>query len=141
MKTLEEISRLGAEDLERIALDESIPVPEELSSRVQAALEEQAGADRPTTTDGWTATRRRSGNLSPRKYEASIFAVAAAIALFALGTVFLTREPAPKDTFDDPYLAYAEVEKVFSKISGTIAYGAEKVNESEQTLDKLNYWK
>ena len=53
----------------------------------------------------------------------------------------LNREPQPKDTFDDPYLAYAEVEKVFAKISGTVAYGAEKVTESEQTLDKLTYWK
>ena len=65
--------------------------------------------------------------------------VAAAIAvLLAVG---LTRNPEPKDTFDDPYLAYAEVEKVFSKISGTVAYGADKIYESEATLDKYSYWK
>ena len=38
MKSIDEISRLSAEDLERISLDESIPVPEELSARVQAAI-------------------------------------------------------------------------------------------------------
>ena len=90
MKSIDEITRLSAEDLERISLDESIPVPEELSARVGLTL---------------------------------------------------TRNPEPKDTFDDPYLAYAEVEKVFAKISGTVAYGADKVSQSEQTLDKLTYWK
>ena len=38
MKSIDEISRLSAEDLERISLDESIPVPEELSGKVQAAV-------------------------------------------------------------------------------------------------------
>ena len=129
MKTLEEISRLSAEDLERISLDESIPVPEELSGRVQAAV----GRKEKNTL--------QSANSSARKYGASIFAVAAAISLFALGAVYLQRERTPKDTFDDPYLAYAEVEKVFAKISGTVAYGATKISESEQTLDKYSYWK
>jgi len=65
--------------------------------------------------------------------------IAAAVAV--LVTIGLTHEPAPKDTFDDPYLAYAEVEKAFAKISGTVAYGAEKISQSEQTLDKISYWK
>ena len=117
MKTLDEITRLSAEDLERISLDETIPVPEDLASRVQEAV-------RP-----WT-----------RRWALPATGIAAA-AVAVLVTIGLTREPAPKDTFDDPYLAYAEVERVFSRISGTVAYGAEKIHESEQTLDKLNYWK
>ena len=64
-----------------------------------------------------------------------------AIATLVAVGLTLTRNPEPIDTFDDPYLAYAEVEKVFAKISGTVAYGAEKVSQSEQTLDKLSYWK
>ena len=115
MKKLDEITRLTADDLERISLDESIPVPEELSGKVQQAVRGK--------TLRWAVPT----------------GVAAAIAvLLAVG---LTWNPEPKDTFDDPYLAYAEVEKVFSKISGAVAYGAEKVNESEQTLDKYAYWK
>ena len=117
MKTIDEITRLSAEDLERIALDESIPVPEELSGRVAATL------------------------ARPRSRAWTRWAVPAAAAAIVVAGIGLTREPEPKDTFDDPYLAYAEVEKVFSKISGTVAYGAEKVNESERTLDKLSYWK
>ena len=129
MKTLEEISRLSAEELEKISLDDSIPVPEELSGRVQTAIGRKE-------TDAIQSVRSSS-----RKYGASIFAVAAAISLFALGAVYLNRERNPKDTFDDPYLAYAEVEKVFAKISGTVAYGAEKIVQSEETLDKMSYWK
>ena len=123
MKSIDEISRLSAEDLERISLDESIPVPEELSGKVQEAL---ARADA-------NARTRRLRWILP-----STGIAAAAAILLAVG---LTRNPEPKDTFDDPYLAYAEVEKVFAKISGTVAYGAEKVSQSEQTLDKITYWK
>ena len=114
MKTLDEMTWLSAEDLERISLDESIPVPEELSGKVQAAV------------------RRPVRWMLPA-------GIAAAVAVIV--TIGLTREPAPKDTFDDPYLAYAEVEKAFAKISGTVAYGAEKIAQSEETLDKLSYWK
>ncbi len=115
MKNIDEITPLTADDLERISLDESIPVPEELSRKVQQAVRGR--------TLRWAVPT----------------GVAAAIAvLLAVG---LTRNPEPKDTFDDPYLAYAEVEKVFSKISGTVAYGADKISESEATLDKYSYWK
>ena len=121
MKTIDEISRLGAEDLERISLDESIPVPEELSGKVQEAVAKADG--------------------SRRSWALPSVGIAAAVAVLVAVGLTLTRNPEPKDTFDDPYLAYAEVEKVFAKISGTVAYGAEKVSESEQTLDKLTYWK
>lgn len=115
MKNIDEITRLTADDLERISLDESIPVPEELSGKVQQVVRGR--------TLRWAVPT----------------GVAAAIAvLLAVG---LTRNPEPQDTFDDPYLAYAEVEKVFSKISGTVAYGADKISESEATLDKYSYWK
>ena len=117
MKNIDEIARLTAEDLERISLDESIPVPEELSGKVREAVG--------TPARRWILP---SG-------------IAAAIAVLVAVGLTLTRNPEPKDTFDDPYLAYAEVEKVFAKISCTVAYGAEKVSESEQTLDKLTYWK
>ena len=122
MKSIDEISRLSAEDLERISLDESIPVPEELSGRVQEAVH-AAGAQ---------ANRRR--------WVLPAGVAAAAVTLLAVGLT-LTRNPEPVDTFDEPYLAYAQVEAVFAKISGTVAYGAEKVSQSEQTLDKLSYWK
>ena len=121
MKTLDEIQRLSAEDLERISLDTSIPVPGELSGMVQEAV-------------------NAAGQANRRRWILPSGLAAAVAVLLAVGLA-LTRNPEPKDTFDDPYLAYAEVERVFSRISGAVAYGAEKVNESEQTLDKFSYWK
>ena len=118
MKTFDEITRLSAEELEKISLDESIPVPEELSARVHETVRRQ-----------------------PLRRLVPVTGIAAALAALVAVSIALTREPAPKDTFDDPLLAYAEVEKVFSKISGTVAYGAEKISESEATLDKISYWK
>ena len=117
MKSIDEISRLSAEDLERISLDESIPVPEDLPAGGLAAVRQ------------------------PARRWALPAGIAAAVAVLVAVGLTLTRNPEPIDTFDDPYLAYAEVEKVFAKISGTVAYGAEKVSQSEQTLDKLSYWK
>jgi hypothetical protein len=124
MKTIDEISRLSAEDLERISLDESIPVPEELSGKVREAV-----------------TKSDDAAIRAHRLRWTLPATGIAAAVAVLVTIGLTRNPEPQDTFDDPYLAYAEVEKVFSKISGAVAYGAEKVNESEQTLDKFSYWK
>ena len=107
MKNIDEISRLTADDLERISLDESITVPEELSRKVQQAVRSR--------TLRWAVPT----------------GVAAAIAvLLAVG---LTRNQEPK--------AYAEVEKVFSKISDTVTYGADKISESEATIEKYSYWK
>ena len=96
MKSIDEISRLSAEELERISLDESIPVPEELSARVQAAVRKPAR---------WVLPA----------------GIAAAVATLVAVGLTLTRNPEPIDTFDYPYLGYAEVEKVFAKLSGTVA--------------------
>ena len=115
MKNIDEITRLTADDLERISLDESIPVPEELSGKVQQAVRGR--------TLRWAVPT----------------GVAAAIAvLLAVG---LTWNPEPKDTFDDPYLAYAEVEKAFQMISDKMSVGADLAREartvSENTLNIL----
>ena len=98
MKSIDEITRLSAEDLERISLDESIPVPEELSARVQAAVRKPARWALPA-------------------------GIAAAVATLLAVGLTLTRNPEPVDTFDDPYLAYAEVEKAFQTISDKMSDG------------------
>ena len=123
MRKLDEIARLSAADLERISLDERIPVPEELSGRVQEAVH--------TSSASWSkAVLRRT-----------LPAVGIAAALAVVAAIGLTRDPEPADTFDDPYLAYAQVEAVFAKISGTVAYGAGKLEDTENRIDKISYWK
>lgn len=133
MRKLDEIARLSAADLERISLDERIPVPEELSGRVQDTLQgltapEEAGSLRP-------------GSAGSRFIRRALPAVGIAAALAVVAAIGLTRDPEPADTFDDPYLAYAQVEAVFAKISGTVAYGAGKLEDTENRIDKISYWK
>lgn len=123
MRKLDEIARLSAADLERISLDERIPVPEELSGRVQEAVH--------------TSSVSRSKAVLRR----ALPAVGIAAALAVVAAIGLTRDPEPADTFDDPYLAYAQVEAVFAKISGTVAYGAGKLEDTENRIDKISYWK
>ena len=47
----------------------------------------------------------------------------------------------PKDTFDDPYLAYAAVEQALMKTSAKMQAAAQKVYETENVIDQLTYWK
>ena len=111
MKDIREIEKLSVTDLEKIGADESIPVPV-----------------------GWSV------RLPGKKLRSWSVAAAAAL-LIGMGWWGLNEARQPKDTFDDPYLAYAAVEAALSRVSGSLNATAEKVAESEALIDKLNYWK
>ena len=146
MKDINEIERLTPEDLERIASDESVRVPADL----KASLEALAGAakvlgDRPAAaggipglaekTLGWQSSARPSQGL--RAWYWAVPAVAAAL----VAAVLIFRSQ-PKDTFSDPYLAYAEVQKAFGQISekgeAAAAIAGNAVPVMEKTEDLLN---
>ena len=93
MKTIDQIQKLSTEDLLSIAGDGNVEVPAELDGRIRSAV--------------FSGTRRRTWILGR---------IAAAAALL-VGIGFSLRGNQPKDTFDDPYLAYAELEKAFGLIS------------------------
>ena len=147
MKDINEIERLTPEDLERIASDESVRVPADL----KASLEALAGAselldERPAAAGvipglaekrlGRQSSGRRSQGLRATWYWA-VPAVAAALVAAVL--VFRSQ---PKDTFSDPYLAYAEVQKAFGQISQkgeeAAAIAGNAVPVMEKTEDLLN---
>lgn len=146
MKDISEIERLTPEDLERIASDESVRVPADL----KASLEALAGAakvleDRPTAAGvipGLAEKRlgRKSSARHSQAWRAWYWAVpAVAAALVAAVLVFRSQ---PKDTFSDPYLAYAEVQKAFGQISekgeAAAAIAGNAVPVMEKTEDLLN---
>lgn len=68
------------------------------------------------------------------------WAVAASVAIL-LGVGLWAFPKPPKDTFDDPYLAYAAAEKALLRVGDAIALGASKVEEADVQFEKLNYWK
>lgn len=129
MKTIEELQDLTWEELETAASKEAAPVPAGLQSRIAETL-----AARTLTAE---PARRHAAH----RY--GYVALAAAAALTAL--VVIPRVSAPKDTFDDPYLAYAEVEKAFQSISEKMATGVDLAREVKpvaekplNVLDKIN---
>lgn len=112
MKRIEDIEKLTTEDLLRIGADERIPIPEDLLVKL------------------------------PRKSRKTWGMAAAAAILIGLGGWALSRpSAAPLDTFDDPYLAYAAVEKALGKMSASVQSTADKVAQAETRIDDLTYWK
>ena len=102
MKTIDEIEKLSLEDLERISMDESIPVPEGLTERV--------------------SPQRRGGQIK-------LWAVSVAASLVLIAGLALTLRPAPlKDTFDDPAVAYAEVEKALVNFTEVVSNQMNSIN-------------
>ena len=160
MKDINEIERLTPEDLERIASDTSVRVPSDL----KASLEALAGAAEFAKPSGLAAAEGNlqkgpemtvspsfqrgirskkaifDGSLWKRPMLWGIPAVAAA--LVAAVIVFRSVPKEPEDTFSDPYLAYAEVQKAFGQISQkgeeAAAIAGNAVPVMEKTEDLLN---
>ena len=123
MKSIEELEKIGWEELEHAALQESAPVPEGLQQRITASL----------------AAKDLSVEAPVRKPATRTAVFAGLLAAAALAAVLVlprwgSRQP--KDTFDDPYLAYAEVEKVFQCISEKMATGVDIAREAKPVADK-----
>jgi len=121
MKTLEEIEQLSAEELEQKATESPAAVPEGLRSRLRMTLAAQE------FLAGEEAEKARPVRWFP--YATLATAVAAATLLVALPG------RGPKDTFDDPLLAYAEVEKAFQTISDKMSVGVDLVREAGATAE------
>ena len=105
MKTIDEIEKLSLEDLERISLDESIPVPGDLGSKLTKR------------TPLW------------------FISIAASLLIVAgIGLAWFNRSKPLEDTFDDPAVAYAMLENTLIKMSGCIDTGLSSVAISEDLL-------
>lgn len=126
MKRIEDISSLEMADLERIADDAGIEVPEGLEDRLLSAIMASSAGDR--------AQRNRK--------ILKFVTGAAATGIAACLAVMIMTSDEPKDTFDDPVLAYAELERTMSLISAKMERGmeiaAEAVPAMEMTERALN---
>ena len=121
MKTLEEIERLTGEELEQRAAASAPAAPEGLQRRLRTVLAAQEIASQAAT--------------QPRPARWAV--PAAALACAAAAAVLLTLpDRGPRDTFDDPYLAYAEVEKAFQTISDKMSGGLDLAREARVLADK-----
>ena len=71
---------------------------------------------------------------------ARYWSIAAAAVMVGIAGWSLSRPAEPRDTFDDPYLAYAAVEQALAKTSARVHAAGEKIQETEKLIDQLIYW-
>lgn len=121
MKRIEDIERMEPDELEAAALEKEVPVPQGLEDRIKASL-----------------TTRALDESQPKPAQARWlpYAALAAASLAAVAIIPWNKGGELKDTFDDPYLAYAEVEATFRKISDKMATGVDLAAKAGETADK-----
>ena len=116
MKSIKEIENMSLEQLEAVSMDEDIAVPEGFATRLENSLE------------------GRKGKVKVVRFVAAAASVAV---LAGVGFGIARWQNEPKDTFDDPYMAYAELEKAFATMSGGVQKALAMAEESEAALDKV----
>ena len=128
--TTEDIERLSLEELQRMAEDPEIAVPEVLSSKLQemacAASLVSKGTEALADKPGATAPSWR-----PNRW---LWGVIPAVTLAALAALLLLHKPQqPKDTFADPTLAYIEISRAFSIFSEAMQDISQPIENPQKT--------
>ena len=138
MKKIEEIEKMDLKELESISKDTTIKVPESLESDLKLNYAAAKAISKVLDKDS-----HERKTLRKSRWIASI--AASFILVAGLGIAFAVHQSSPRDTYDDPMLAYAELNKVFTKASKTMNYGnskvekvQEKVEHPIELLNKLN---
>ena len=115
---------MSLEELIAVSSDEAIAVPKGFAERIGRQVEAQKVAKDLAKDADRTRTVRWIGAA----------AVVTLLAGTALGIVNWQNQP--KDTFDDPYLAYAELEKAFATMSDSLQKGIAMADKSEDIIDR-----
>jgi hypothetical protein len=124
MKSLKEIEDISLEELDAVSQDEAITVPEGFRQRLEAELDAQ--------------NKLETIKEEPRKIRlVPVIGVAASVLLLiGIGLGIARWQSEPKDTFTDPYLAYAELEKAFSTMSEGMNKALAMADKSETIIDR-----
>ena len=120
MKRIQDIEILQEEDLEMAALGEDITIPAGLEERIKAAIAAKETVKPEARPVRWIPYA----------------ALAVAAGLAAVVLIHHDGSGKLQDTFEDPYLAYAQVEATFQKISDKMAIGVDIAAKAEQTAEK-----
>ena len=134
---------MSLEQLEAASMDENISVPDGFASRLEDGLEvlERLTEDE-SRKDGLEVLERLTEDESRKdgrvRMVRVLSAAAAAALLVGAGLGLSGRQDEPEDTFTDPYLAYAELEKAFAIMSGEIHKGLAMAEKSEEIIDRTS---
>ena len=134
MKRLEDIEKLSMLDLDRIASDESVSVPSSLKHDIAVT----ARALEMSSKEEGEVKETKAPHRRYRKILRMISYPAAAVAIVTIGMrlSFQDSIPTPKDTFDDPKMAYVQMEQVFGFISEKMNTGMDIADAAEPVIDK-----
>ena len=124
MKSIKEIENMSLEELIAVSSDEAIAVPEGFAERIGRQVEAYKIA-------------KDLENDADRVKTVRWIGAAAAVTLLAGTALGIANwQNRPKDTFDDPYLAYAELEKAFATMSDSLQKGLAMAEKSEDIIDR-----
>ena len=132
MKRLEDIENLSILELDKIASDESIKVPAGLKHDITVTARALEMASKEEEEVKPVSNRRY------RKILRMISYPAAAVAIVTIGMRISFQDSihTPKDTFDDPMMAYVQMEQVFGFISEKMNTGMDIADAAEPVIDK-----
>lgn len=118
---------MSLDQLETVSMDDSISVPEGFCERLAESVMAAQTVDL-LLGDEERPQRRRTLRAAG--------AAAAVTLLVGTGVALTLRSERPKDTFDDPYLAYAQVQKAFDRISDGLQKGMAMADDSQDIIDR-----
>lgn len=145
MKRIEDIEKMEISDLEKIAMDGKVAVPEglgedidallsslELSEKILGLSEATAVSEKDRQSDHTVVLVRHSRPATWLR----VSGIAAAVSLLVgIGLSIAPREKELVDTFDDPALAYAQIEKAMLKIGGGLKDGISSVQKGNECIE------
>lgn len=124
MKSIEEIEKMNLEELERIADDTGVPVPEDLKAGLDGVIDSLELVDR--------SVERHER----RRIIYGICTAAVCLQVFILaGLMQIRGRNAPVDTFDDPELAYAMVQEALGQVSMNMRKGVDAVGKGREMAE------
>ena len=118
-------------------MDKNIQIPSDLEVSIEKMLDGMDAASR-ILADGKTAMKGPQADSQARiaRIKRSFLSITAAASIVLMGWLGygMARNSAPQDTFDDPQLAYAEVERVLSSISSNMQHSVRGVEKADEIL-------
>ena len=128
MKRIEDIEKMGLEELEAATMEEKVEVPQGLAGRIHERILASELAKEPPIE-----------KLQIQRKRILQYSGITAAAVVVLALVLLKPEMQKntlQDTFDDPYMAYAQVEEAFRQISKKMTVGVEMIADAKPLAER-----
>ena len=125
MKSLKEIKSISLEELERVAAEDGLTFPEGFDKECETLIDK---AEKASKILVYINKRRRP-------VYAAVSVAAALVLALGIGMMMKKTMALPKDTFDDPALAYIEVCSTLEKLAFNMNKGMKSVSISQELLE------